>query len=96
MKKALNKLKFFISQHIVLSIILATIVLISGTYIYDVVDETLYENGNVTVYVTNTGEKYHRSSCSYLRYSRRAISLVDAVQKGYDACLRCAPPELIK
>ncbi len=96
MKKLLYKIKSIISRHIVLSIILAAIVLISGTCIYDAVDEKLYQNGSTIVYITNTGEKYHRGNCSYLRCSRRVISLVDAVQKGYDACLRCTPPKLIK
>lgn len=45
-----------------------------------------------TVYITNTGEKYHRSSCSYLRQSKIAIPLSSAKSKGYTACSRCNPP----
>lgn len=45
----------------------------------------------VTVYVTNTGSKYHRGSCSYLRQSKISISKKKAVAAGYGACSRCRP-----
>ena len=45
----------------------------------------------VTVYVTRTGKKYHRGSCSYLRRSKIPISLADA-KLGYGPCSRCSPP----
>jgi hypothetical protein len=32
----------------------------------------------VTVYVTRTGKKYHRASCSHLRQSSIPLSLADA------------------
>jgi hypothetical protein len=43
---------------------------------------------NITVYVTNTGSKYHRAGCSYLR-SSNPLSLKEAIAKGYTACSRC-------
>ena len=43
------------------------------------------------VYVTRTGKKYHRESCSSLRRSKIQISLEDAKQ-GYGPCGRCNPP----
>ncbi|MGN0406991.1 MAG: hypothetical protein ACI4EJ_01910 [Bacteroides sp.] len=46
---------------------------------------------DVTVYITNTGKKYHRSGCSYLSKSKIAISKSSAQAKGYDACSRCNP-----
>jgi hypothetical protein len=42
-----------------------------------------------TVYVTRTGAKYHRSTCSSLRYSRRPMTRSDAIAAGYSACKRC-------
>lgn len=48
-------------------------------------------SNSYTVYVTNTGHKYHRSSCRYLRYSSNAIDLDRAVSKGYGACSVCRP-----
>lgn len=42
-----------------------------------------------TVYVTNSGTKYHRSGCSYLSHSKIAISLSDAKAQGYTPCSRC-------
>lgn len=46
-----------------------------------------------TVYVTKTGEKYHRSGCSYLSHSKRAIELSEAKAAGYTPCSRCKPPK---
>lgn len=43
------------------------------------------------VYITNTGEKYHRSGCSSLRKSKIEISLDKAKKQGYSACSRCDP-----
>lgn len=51
-----------------------------------------YSNGGVTVYITKTGSKYHRSGCQYLRSSKIAVTLIDAVSSGYTPCSRCSPP----
>lgn len=45
----------------------------------------------VTVYVTRTGSKYHRGSCSYLRQSRIPMDLEEA-KRRYGPCSRCSPP----
>lgn len=47
--------------------------------------------GGTIVYITNTGSKYHRGSCSYLRQSKIEISKEDAIAQGYEACSRCNP-----
>ncbi|WP_405293724.1 hypothetical protein [Algibacter sp. Ld11] len=44
-----------------------------------------------TVYTTKTGEKYHKSSCKYLKYSKKEYTLVKAVQLGFTACSVCKP-----
>ncbi len=44
-----------------------------------------------TVYITDTGEKYHRGTCRYLRYSKYAISKSEAQRQGYTACKVCRP-----
>lgn len=49
-----------------------------------------------TVYVTNTGEKYHTGSCRYLRKSKISIELKEALNQGYDACKVCGPPVTVK
>lgn len=48
------------------------------------------ENNSYTVYITNTGSKYHRAGCSYLK-SSNPISKSDAIAQGYSACSRCNP-----
>lgn len=49
-------------------------------------------NGGTTVYVTRTGNCYHRSGCKYLK-SSRAIALEDAYIDGYLPCEICQPPQ---
>lgn len=44
-----------------------------------------------TVYVTNTGEKYHTESCHYLKQSKKAIVLEKAKKLNYTACKVCKP-----
>lgn len=46
--------------------------------------------GNI-VYVADSGTKYHRSDCSYLKKSKNEISLEDAISRGYTPCSRCNP-----
>lgn len=47
---------------------------------------------SVTVYITNTGEKYHRWGCQYLWNSSIPVSLQSALASGYTPCSRCNPP----
>lgn len=44
-----------------------------------------------TVYTTKTGEKYHKSSCSYLKYSKKEITIDKAIELGYSPCSVCKP-----
>jgi hypothetical protein len=44
-----------------------------------------------TVYITNTGEKYHREGCRHLAKSKIAIKKSDAIARGYEACKVCRP-----
>lgn len=44
------------------------------------------------VYITKTGTKYHRASCSYLRKSKIKITLKKAKEEGLTPCSRCSPP----
>lgn len=50
------------------------------------------ETKSVTVYITRTGECYHRGNCSYLRQSKIPKDLKYA-KKHYRACSRCRPPQ---
>jgi micrococcal nuclease len=49
---------------------------------------------DLTVYVTNTGTKYHLETCKSLSRSKIPLSLGDAVRSGYEACAICKPPVL--
>jgi len=50
---------------------------------------TVQNTNSAIVYVTNTGKKYHKSSCSYLKKSKIEMSLSEAQSKGYTACSKC-------
>ena len=54
-------------------------------------ESTEDSSSSITVYITETGSKYHRSSCSSLRKSKIAIPLDEAVE-SYEPCERCNPP----
>ena len=43
------------------------------------------------VYVTRTGKKYHRDSCTSLRSSKIEMPLAEAATR-YEACKICRPP----
>lgn len=47
-------------------------------------------NDSAPVYVTRSGKKYHRGSCSHLSKSKIPISLEDA-KKRYSPCKSCKP-----
>jgi micrococcal nuclease len=49
---------------------------------------------DLTVYVTNSGRRYHQDGCSSLSRSKIAITLADAVRSGYTPCSICKPPVL--
>ncbi len=51
------------------------------------------ETSKQTVYVTQTGKKYHRDGCRYLGKSRIPKDLKAALAEGYTACSRCGPPK---
>ena len=42
-----------------------------------------------TVYITDTGEKYHHAGCQYLKDSQIPIDINDAQARGYQPCKRC-------
>ncbi|MDR1421246.1 MAG: hypothetical protein LBI64_00065 [Coriobacteriales bacterium] len=52
------------------------------------------DKANTTVYITDTGAKYHRDGCRHISQSKIPISLGDAVSQGYEPCKTCNPPTL--
>lgn len=45
-----------------------------------------------TVYITDTGTKYHNWGCRYLNDSKHAVTLEYAFTHGYTRCSVCNPP----
>lgn len=56
--------------------------------------EATKDNGDITVYITLTGKKYHSPGCRSLAKSSIPIKLRDAVARGYGPCSLCNPPTL--
>jgi hypothetical protein len=46
-----------------------------------------------TVYVTPSGEKYHRKECQYASMKSKPYTVEQAKRMGLDPCKRCAPPK---
>lgn len=46
-----------------------------------------------TVYITDTGTKYHRDGCRYLAKSKISITLSNAKSRGFEPCKVCNPPQ---
>lgn len=44
-----------------------------------------------TVYITDTGEKYHEDGCQYLSDSKIPVSRSEAIRRGLDPCSKCEP-----
>jgi len=47
-----------------------------------------------TVYITNSGKKYHNENCRYLNSSSTPIDLSDAASKGFSPYKVCKPSKL--
>lgn len=54
--------------------------------------QTATKKSNITVYLTKSGSKYHRSGCRSLRKSAIPVNLQDAIDRGYGPCGTCRPP----
>lgn len=46
-----------------------------------------------TVFVTASGDRYHREGCRSLAKSKKPMSLVDAKKSGYQPCKLCNPSD---
>ena len=53
-----------------------------------------FENADSTVYITESGTRYHRESCIYVDESAEEVPLGYAVGQGLRRCPVCSPPEL--
>lgn len=45
----------------------------------------------ITIYITDTGKKYHLGHCSHLAKSKIEIDRSKAIAQGYTPCSRCDP-----
>ncbi len=47
-----------------------------------------------TVYVTESGKKYHAKNCSFAKTGKKGIALKEAIKQGYEACKMCKADEI--
>lgn len=47
-----------------------------------------------TVYITESGKKYHAKNCSLAKTGKKGISLKEAIKQGYEACKMCKADEI--
>ncbi|MGE5626654.1 MAG: hypothetical protein ACM3X7_00890 [Solirubrobacterales bacterium] len=59
--------------------------------LYKTTYTTQGQNNSYTVYITESGSKYHRAGCRYLWHSSYSISKNDAISAGYTPCSICRP-----
>lgn len=50
------------------------------------------DSSSMTVYITNTGSKYHLDGCRHLKKSKIPTTLGEAKAAGYEPCGTCDPP----
>lgn len=48
-------------------------------------------NGYKTVYITRTGDKYHKETCGHLSDTKIEMTLREAQKAGYEPCSMCKP-----
>lgn len=53
--------------------------------------KTKVKGKSKVVYTTNTGKKYHRAGCRYLKKSKIRIKLSEAKAQGLTPCSICCP-----
>ena len=51
-------------------------------------------SGDTVVYLTKTGDCYHKDGCSYLKKSKIQTTLAEAVKKNKRPCSKCKPGSL--
>ena len=51
------------------------------------------EHAAELVYVSKSGQKYHRKDCQFVKEDAKALSVQQAKIQGYTPCARCKPPE---
>ena len=49
------------------------------------------DTNGYTVYITETGKKYHSGGCRHVKKSKIAIDIDDARAQGYEPCSVCNP-----
>jgi NOL1/NOP2/fmu family ribosome biogenesis protein len=47
-----------------------------------------------TVYITESGKKYHAKNCDVAKTGKKGIELAEAKKQGYEACKSCKPEEV--
>lgn len=47
-----------------------------------------------TVYITDSGKKYHAKNCSIAKSGKKGIDLKEAIKQGYEPCKMCKADDI--
>lgn len=80
---------------VALSALCATVKYINVSKATDITTQTLNDNSAAAdmVYITHSGEKYHRADCMYVRNKKNIIEITidNAINSNYEPCSVCQP-----
>jgi hypothetical protein len=80
-------LMFLNFKKLLFGMLTISVALAAPSLVYAAIDHTKPQ----TVYITKTGQKFHRGTCKHLKYSKIPVDIEEAIRLGYDACKVCAP-----
>ena len=66
-------------------------IVVEAAPVYVVQQEVANDPAYETVYVTNSGQKYHRGTCRHVTRSKYPLSVASAKYQGYSPCSVCKP-----
>ena len=47
-----------------------------------------------TVYITESGKKYHAKNCTLVKTGKKGIALKEAIKQGYEPCKMCKADDI--
>jgi hypothetical protein len=54
------------------------------------------ESNAQTVYVTESGKKYHAKNCDIVKTGKKGIDLTEAKKKGFEPCKSCKVEKIVQ
>lgn len=80
-------------KHLLTTLLLVILLAIPGSTIHSHTPSNHHklQQKETVVYITRTGQKYHRAGCRYLSQSQIKTTKDQAIKNRYGACKVCKP-----